>query len=218
MSRKPKTLPALLLCNGAPPPRALARKLAWRAGLIVAADGGANIARRCGIRPDLIVGDLDSVAPSTLRFFASAGVKKVSRQDNTDLEKSLDELLTRDVDEVDILGLTGKRIDFTLGNLSVLWNYTRSLRLCIHGEHWRAFPVESRIRLEAKRGTTVSIIPFGECRGVTLKGLEYPLRNATLRVGQIGVSNVVRSSPFTVSLKRGRLLLIAFDKAVGNRP
>ncbi len=218
MSGKPKTLRALLLCNGAPPPRTLAGKLASRAGLVVAADGGADIALRCGIRPDLIVGDLDSVSPSTLRFFASAEVKKVSRQDNTDLEKSLDELLARDVDEVDILGLTGKRIDFTLGNLSVLWNYTRNLRLCIHGKGWRAFPVESRIRLKARRGTTVSIIPFGECRGVTLQGLKYPLRQAALHVGQIGVSNVVRSSPFTVSLKRGRLLLIAFDRAVGNRP
>jgi thiamine pyrophosphokinase len=211
-------LPALLLCNGEPPPRSLAVRLAARAGIIVAADGGANTARRYGIRPDAIVGDLDSVAPATLRLFSTSQIVRVDRQDNTDLEKSLDFLRSRGTREVDILGLTGRRVDFTLGNLSVLWNYTRAMRLCVHGDGWRGYLIESRFRMHARRGTTVSLIPFGTCRGITLQGLQYPLRNASMAIGRIGVSNVVRHSPFSVSLRSGRLLLVAFDAAVGHRP
>ena len=35
---------------------------------IVCADGGANKARKLGIVPDLIIGDLDSVSPATTGF------------------------------------------------------------------------------------------------------------------------------------------------------
>ena len=66
--------------------------------------------------------------------------------------------------------------------------------------------------MKTRVGTTVSLIPYGDCSGITLKGLRYPLKNATMRVGEIGASNVVRRSPFTVVVKRGKMLLILLDK------
>lgn len=63
----------------------------------------------------------------------------------------------------------------------------------------------------------ISIIPFGQCSGVTLRGLKYPLRDALLRVGQVGVSNVVMASPFSVCVKKGKLLVLILEqrKTVG---
>ena len=203
---------ALLLCNGEPPSRTLIRRLAAGADLIVAADGGANIARRYGIAPHVIIGDLDSISPSTLRRSSSALVIRVRRQDNTDLEKALGYLASKKANQVTILGATGKRIDFTLGNLSVIWNYTVNFSMMILGDQWSAFPVTTHLTLKARKGTTVSIIPFGSCSGVTLKGLKYPLHDATMQVGSIGVSNVVVKSQFSVHVKRGNLLVIVFDK------
>jgi hypothetical protein len=37
-----------------------------------------------------------------------------------------------------------------------------------------------------------------------------------MRPGEIGVSNVVRTSPFSVTVRRGRMLLVIFD-GVDNR-
>jgi hypothetical protein len=34
-----------------------------------------------------------------------------------------------------------------------------------------------------------------------------------MRVGEIGVSNVVGRSPFSVAVRRGRMLLVVFDGA-----
>ncbi len=202
---------ALLICNGEPPPRHIARTLVLRAGLVVAADGGANLARRYGISPDVIIGDLDSVTESTRKHFKNTRIIRVARQDNTDLEKALDYLVERGCPLATIIGATGKRLDFTLGNLSVIWNYTRRIRLAFVGDGWTAVPVGRTLTVAAKIGTTVSLIPFGACSGVTLRGLQYPLTQATLKVGTIGVSNVVRRSPFTVRVKAGHMLLVILD-------
>jgi thiamine pyrophosphokinase len=198
----------LLLCNGEAPSRALVRRLAGRAGMIVAADGGANTARACGIVPDVIIGDLDSLSSATRRQFRQSTVLFVGRQDNTDLEKALDYVAAHGAREVVIAGATGRRIDFTLANFAVAWNYTPALEIRYAGDGWGAIPVVNGAVVRARVGTTVSLIPFGACNGVTLKGLEYPLRNASLRIGEVGVSNVVRSSPFTVRVRRGKVLLV----------
>ena len=206
----------LLLCNGEPPSRTLLRRLAARADMIVAADGGANAALRSGIRPDVVIGDLDSILPETRKQLKDALVVRVRRQDNTDMEKALDFISASGHADVAIAGATGRRIDFTLGNLSVFWNYAGALDITFVGDGWRAFPVGRRRTVTAPRGTTVSLVPFGSCAGITLRGLRYTLTDAAMRVGEIGVSNVVRRSPFTVTVRRGKMLLVIFDRK-GNR-
>lgn len=203
---------ALLICNGDPPSRALVRRLARSCDLVVCADGGANTARRYGIRPDLVIGDLDSITGATRRAFSTVPLIHLSRQDNTDLEKSLDWLTSQKTSRVTIVGATGGRLDFTIGNLSVLTNYPETMAITLEGDGWRAMPVGRRKVLRARRGTTVSLLPFGRCTGITLHGLRYGLRNATMDVGRIGVSNVVEHSPFTVAVKSGSMLLIVLGR------
>lgn len=205
---------ALIICNGEPPSRTLARRLARTADLVVAADGGANMARRHGIRPDIIIGDMDSVTKVTLRHFSDSMVLQVNRQDNTDLEKALDFVASAGIPAVNVIGATGRRIDFTLGNLSVLWNYTAFMDLRFTGDGWTAFPVGRERVVLAPKGTTVSLIPFGACDGITLRGLQYPLQNAAMGVGEIGVSNVVRSSPFTARVTKGKMLMVVLHENV----
>lgn len=199
---------ALVLCNGEPPSRALARWCAGTVDRIVAADGGANSARSFGITPDIIIGDLDSVTQATRNHFSGVVTIHIARQDNTDLEKALDYLASQHVQDVTILGATGKRIDFTLGNFAALWNYSGSMDLRLAGDGWFAMPVGRKKVVSARPGTTVSLIPFGSCDGITLRGLEFPLTNASMRVGETGVSNIVRRSPISVRVRRGPMLLI----------
>lgn len=225
---------ALLICNGEAPSRKLAQQFARKANVIVAADGGANVARKLGICPHVIIGDLDSIEPATRRHFSSGLKEKwlkplagssitdhprpkgrgyprfiqVARQDNTDLEKALDFLLERRIKNATIIAATGKRLDHTLGNLSVIWNYATHIAVTLVGDGWIALPVGKRKEVRAKVGTTVSLLPFGVCSGITLRGLQYPLTNATMKVGEIGVSNVVSKSPFSVEVGRGNMLMV----------
>lgn len=199
---------ALIVCNGQPPPKAMLRTLAARAAIVVAADGGANVCRKHRVVPDVIIGDLDSVTPATLKGSRGSLLLRVSRQDNTDLEKALDFLTANQVPEAVIVGADGRRIDFTLGNLSVLWRYRGRISLTVAGDGWYAVPVRSGLTVDAPVGTVVSVIPNGKAAGITLKGFRYPLRDATMRIGEIGVSNVVRRRQASVSVRSGSLLVI----------
>jgi thiamine pyrophosphokinase len=201
---------ALLICNGEIPSPRLARRVARNAGVIVAADGGANAAREAGIQPDVIIGDLDSVKPATLRAFSSAVRIRVRRQDNTDMEKALDFIRSQGIRRVAILAATGRRVDFTLANFNVVWKYIPDMEVVFVGDGWEAIPFLGRLRMRARVGSTVSLIPFGNCSGITLRGLRYPLKNASMRVGEVGVSNVVTSSPISVTVRSGRIMLIVF--------
>lgn len=209
--------PALIICNGEPPSRKLARALVRQASLVVAADGGANVARAFGIRPDIIIGDLDSIRPSTRQHFSSSTVIQLTRQDNTDLEKALDLLVARRKRDVIILGATGRRIDFTLGNLSVLWKYSGRLNVVCQGDGWKAVPLRELNKCRTKVGTTVSLIPFGDCSGITLRGLKYPLTNATMKVGEIGVSNVAVKPVVTVRVRSGKMMMILLEQSKRRR-
>jgi len=207
-------LNALIICNGRPPSRWFLRRLAKESDWIVAADGGANTARRHGIRPDVIIGDMDSMTTATRRHFVGTVVLHINRQDNTDLEKALDLLVLKGIRKAVIVGATGGRVDFTLANFSVLWNYTPRMSIVVVGEGWRAMPVPGRLTLRVRRGTTVSLIPFGSCGGITLTGFRYSLRNASMKVGKIGVSNVVVRNPCTVTVRRGHMLMLILDHAL----
>jgi len=177
----------------------------------VAADGGANNAPALGLSLDVIIGDLDSATPSTLRKFRDALVIHVRRQDNTDMEKALDFLQEQGFRKILLMGATGKRIDMTLANLTVLWRYVPFMQITIVGENWHAVPVQGFRRMRARKGTIVSILPCGPCRGVSLRGLQYPLTNAVLGVGDVAVSNVVKSSPFSVTIGKGRALVVVLQ-------
>jgi thiamine pyrophosphokinase len=201
----------MLLCNGEPPSRRLARGLSRQADLVIAADGGANTARALDVTPHIIIGDLDSITTATRRHFVRSNIIRVSRQDNTDLEKALDVIADGGKADVMILGATGNRIDFTLANLAVIWNYTPRLMLTIRGEDWRAFPVQGRAVITAPRGTVVSLIPFGVCSGITIRGMQFPLRNASMKVGEVGVSNVVIARRAVVTVRNGRMLAVVFE-------
>jgi thiamine pyrophosphokinase len=54
----------------------------------------------------------------------------------------------------------------------------------------------------------VSVVPNGRVSGLTLRGFRYNLRNATMNIGEIGVSNVVRQRHASVSVGSGSLLVI----------
>lgn len=201
-----------VLANGEPPSRALVRRLRRECGFLIAADGGANTARKYGLTPDVIIGDLDSVLPGTRRAFRESRLLRVRSQNNTDLEKALDYIASHGGRRVVVTGITGRRIDFTLGNLSILWNYTAVLDIVVAGDGWEAFPAGRLRALRVRKGTTVSLIPFGPCHGITLRGLRYGLTNASMSVGEIGVSNVAVRSSVSVAVRRGNMLIILLSK------
>ncbi len=203
------TFDSLLLIGGAGPSR---RRLApFLAGVAftVAADGGFDLARRLGLRPDLLVGDLDSVRPG--RELASLPAERVVRfppdKDETDAEIGLRLLRERGFRRVILAGGGGGRLDHLLGLLILFERSFHPALWLTDREQVQA--VEGRLEFAGWRGQTVSLFPLGEGAGeLSSEGLKWPLAGLEWGRGQAGISNRVTADRGWIRVGRGRLLLV----------
>lgn len=200
-------VPALLAARDGTPP------------LVVAADGGALKAELLGLLPDVIVGDLDSLAPQTQAEFEARGVelqRHPAAKDESDTELAVGEALRRGATELLILGaLGGLRFDHSLANVllltlpaldgvdAALADGTTTVRV-IGGDR------PTTLTIEGQPGDLVSLLPLSEeVSGVVTSGLRYPLADEPLRQGPArGVSNVLEAEQATVSARAGRLAIV----------
>lgn len=204
-------LNALLIGNGECPSPTLLQQLAARADFILAADGGAQKAAAAGVMPDKIIGDFDSL--STRHAWPKEKLLRIPRQDNTDLEKALDYLQDNHFTAVTIVGGTGGRWDFSIGNFLSVFPYLQQMDICFVADGWKIYPLIKPAQKTVRPGTRVSLIPVSPCQNVTLKGLKYPLANARLELGRTGrtLSNLSVQTQISVHFTNGYLLLYIED-------
>jgi len=206
-----KSSRALILANGPFPPPVILRELRVHATLIVCADGGANWARRSKIKPDVILGDLDSIFPSTKRHFRDTPILKIEDQESTDLQKAIRYCIERRVASADIIGALGDRIDHTTGSLGCFKKFGMRIRLRFVDAVGELTLIRGSVRFKTGKGQKVSIIPLDRCTGVTTTNLKYTLKNDVLELGvREGISNEATGAVAAVSVKTGTLLLYRF--------
>jgi thiamine pyrophosphokinase len=173
---------------------------------LIAVDGGANHCHTLGLEPDLILGDFDSITPSTLATFAHLPVQRYNKdKDKTDLELALELAYHPLIEEIALFGALGGRTDHTLGNLVLLSRFPGKVFIESHSE--RLFVIKKSAQLSLELGQTLSLIPLnGPVHGITTTGLKWPLNDATLSKEFIGISNESTGSNVTISLREGDLL------------
>lgn len=179
---------------------------------VVAADSGLDHALAIGLEVDLIIGDLDSVAASSLA--ASRGIpieQYPAHKDHTDLELALDAAVRLAADRVIVIGGYGGRVDHFLANTAAI----ASPQLSTCEVEWlcgssHIFVVRHSTQLHGTKGDIVSLIPVGgPVLGVKTSGLQWDLDDETLDpYSARGVSNAF-TRPFAhVEIQQGTLLAI----------
>jgi thiamine pyrophosphokinase len=177
------------------------RGLAEAADVVVAADGGARFLLEHGVRPDVVVGDFDSLPAADVERLEEADVELVRypvRKDRTDGEMAADEALRRGAGEVVFAGALGA-LDHTLGHLAILRRLAARgvpARLAAPQLTVRVLAAPAEARLDAPAGTRVSIVPqYGDAL-VTLAGFDYPLSRGVLPIDAcLGLGNAVLAAP-----------------------
>jgi len=204
----PSSTYALILANGEAPSKRLIQTLRKNASIFVCADGGANIAARLNLRPDIIIGDLDSVFATTRERFPHAKKIQVSDQNFTDLEKAITYLIDHGQSNIIVAGGVGKRLDHTMGNVGALAKFSDRASISFESDDGSLRYVGRKSEFEYEVGSTVSLIPLTHCDGITTSGLQYPLTNESLELGvRDGTSNRVTASPISVTVQSGNLLI-----------
>lgn len=197
--------------------RSLDPRSLLEADLLIAADRGAEALLEAGRLPDVLVGDMDSLRPSTLQDLRARGVEILplhAEKDETDLEVALRVATERDATAVTVYGaLGGPRLDHLVATLLLLtapWLADVTVRLV---DEWHEVTlVRDDLTIHGSPGETVSLLPLTpRVERVVTQGLRYRLDGDRLQQGTTrGVSNELIGSEARVRHAAGQLLLIHY--------
>ena len=183
---------------------------------LIGADGGTMHCLALGRRPDVVVGDLDSLSGGVVAELRAAGVEIEEHpvaKDSTDLDLAIDRAIRDGADAVLLVGALGGRLDQTLSNLLLLARreWPVPLSLAEGDELAQVVRGGETITVGGEPGSTVSAVPLSEVvTGVTYTGLAYPLADATLPLGSTrGISNELAGREAQISVGAGMLLVIS---------
>ena len=177
----------VIICDGQFPKTEYPRYLIKTADFTICCDGALTKYLRHSKsifgferRPDMVIGDMDTLSPSMQRKHADIIVKE-NEQEHNDQTKAVRWALTNisDIDHIYILGATGGRIDHTIGNASLLMEYTRlfdlgEIGITMVSDNGTAFAVNDTIEFDCGIGRQVSIFSPDNSLRIISSGLEYP--------------------------------------------
>lgn len=198
---------ALVIVNGVLPAARILDELRAASGVIICADGGANLALAAGITPDYVVGDLDSLSAEMHAALSPAQIIRRPSQYATDLEKALQFAVESGIARALLVGISGLRLDHQLVNLNISEKFCDRLSIETHDEFGVGqFIAQDQISFEAPIAQQISLIAFRRAEGIRTVGLKYPLQGEALEwaVGD-GLSNEVVANPVRISVERGTL-------------
>ena len=175
---------------------------------IIAADGGLSHVESLGLKPQQILGDFDSLGyvPQDAHCFP---VEK----DDTDAMLAIRHGLELGYSRFVLYGaLDGPRLDHTLANFQAL-QY-------LSDHHATGYLVGNDYIVTVIRNEKITFCPGctgiisvfcmgADAKGVTIKGLKYPLENGSLTAGfPLGVSNHFVGEAASISVTDGSLLIL----------
>ena len=180
-----------------------------RGDYIIAADGGYTELILHGITPDIVVGDFDSLGsppehPNVMQCPAE--------KDDTDIMIAIKKGFAEGCNTFIIDGGLGGRLDHTFANFQLLAYISKNGA--------RGYLLGRDITITAVTNGSISFLPGaagivsvfsmgGKAAGLTLKGLKYPLVNATLTDDYpLGVSNEFTGEPASISVRYGTLIIM----------
>jgi thiamine pyrophosphokinase len=174
---------------------------------VFAIDGGFASLESIGRKPDVALGDFDSLGyvPHCKRV-----VRFPVKKDKSDLELGLDRALTHGATEVFVYGALGRRLDHTLANLQLFARFAeQGMAVTAIGEQSavRALAGPDAFELPRYQAGTVSVFAAtDQATGVIERGMAYAFNDEALtnRTSR-GLSNELTGEPAAVAVETGTL-------------
>lgn len=162
-----------------------------KADFIIVCDKGYEYAKKCGIIPDLFIGDFDSYSGEL-----SSGLPTISlpcEKDETDTMAAMKYAVNQGFTDILLFCALGGRLDHLLGNLAAsAYAANSGLTVKITDCDNEIFVFSNlEITFPKKNGFSISLISLTDkCENVNLSGGKYTLKNAVLtNASTLGISN-----------------------------
>lgn len=187
--------------------------------MVISCDAGTDRAIDLGIKPDIIIGDLDSSKTTTVPD--SDTIPEVNilphEKDMTDTEAALDLAYDRGARVITIIGGLGGRFDHTMANIGLLSKYAGKADVFImDGDNFIRMLVPGEYKIIGAGYEYLGLIAYGgSVKGLTVQGAYYPLKDYTLLPNtSYAISNEITEDPATISFTDGQLLVIQSNDAL----
>ena len=201
------SIEAVILAGGDYPTCELPLTILREARYVVCCDGATNEYISRGNMPDAIVGDGDSLSEEYRTRFAER-VHHNPDQETNDLTKAVEFLRQRGVQNIAVVGATGRREDHAIGNIALMAEYLQAgLNVRIYTDYGVFIACRDAATFDCSVGQAVSIFNF-TAEGFTAEGLKYPLYDFT-KWWQ-GTLNRTTAERFTISAKGDYLVFVAY--------
>ncbi len=198
---------------------------------VIAVDGGLMHLDQCGIEPDFLLGDFDSLEEKygeTVSKYSKMGEDHFLRlpvvKDDTDTMAAARLGIERGFRKFEIYGAMGGRLDHTMANIqTMVW---------ILGKGGSAWMIDGKtrvtvlgpgvFRIPSEFVGTVSLFALGSAlEGVTIKGMKYEVENAIIPNDYpVGCSNETLpqkgGEDSYYSIGKGTGLLIMTEKLINH--
>lgn len=176
----------VIICDGIFPKTEYPRYLIRTADFIICCDGALTKFIRNSHKifgedrlPDLVIGDMDTLSTAMQRKYSEIIIKE-TEQEHNDQTKAVRWAINNisDIDSIHILGSTGGRADHTIGNLSLLMEYTRmfdldEIMIEAVSDEGIVFPINDTTEFECGEGREISIFSPDNTLKIKSEGLVY---------------------------------------------
>ena len=196
----------VLWCNGSIPSKSVVEWVLSTEAPVFGVDGGADKARSLGIDVIEVLGDMDSVDESSWKGMTLP----LNEQSFSDLAKSIEQLMDRGFEEIEIVGADGGDPSHILGNWGSMNDAPSGARIRIHHEgqvSTRIHPDEGEFSAEFEEGELFSVFSIGTGK-VWISGARWEVDGENLVLSSRGLHN--EGTGDVVKIKgEGVLLLIS---------
>ncbi len=214
----------VIICDGKFPASEYPRYIIRNADFIICCDGALRKFLRSAKAifgedrlPDLVIGDMDTLPASLQKKYADIIIKE-EEQEHNDQTKAVRWALNnlRGIENIHILGATGGRADHTIGNVSLLMEYTRmfdldGIAIEMVSDEGTIFPINDTTEFECGIGRGVSIFTPDNSLRIKSQGLEYPTDGVVFDNWWKATLNVAAADTVKLELSHKSIALIMLD-------
>ena len=197
--------PLVIVANGEFPTHSIPLQILNEATSMLACDGAANILIKKGYIPNIIIGDLDSLSDENKEKYKNQIILEDNQSEN-DLRKAINYAKKNNINNISIIGATGKREDHMIGNIFSLLDY-KDINIKIYTDNGIFSCIHKTQNIESFKGQQVSIFTLDSTIKITSNNLKYNFNNNSISSIYIGTLNESLSDFFELEISHGSLLI-----------
>ncbi len=184
------------------------KEIILRSNIIITADGGANHSVELEIKPDYIIGDLDSIFPENKQKFCDSKIIRIEEQQTSDLEKALNFAATLSADLIRVFSVFGRRSDHAFYNFLKLWEIgnTQDIEFFDNFGFWKMYAAGQHI-LNGKPGETISLFTLEKITEFEMSGFGFPVESGNYKTGFFSLSNTFQTEKTKLKFASGKLFV-----------